>query len=68
MDIWGEIGESAGKIFTALEKSKKDPTVAAVKKAAGLTDELALMGVGWLAREDKVVAYRKGKSVYLKLK
>lgn len=48
-----EIGNAAGAIWQLLTDKGPLP-VTQLKRKAGLTDQLVLMAVGWLAREDKV--------------
>lgn len=60
------IGHAAGDVWGFLHG--KDPqTLAAVKKAASSAD-LALMAVGWLAREGKLDFTASGRSVKVSLK
>ncbi|MFH0863322.1 MAG: winged helix-turn-helix domain-containing protein [Candidatus Altiarchaeota archaeon] len=66
-DIWGEVGTSAGKLWTALNNGKP-ATLAEVKKKTGLDDNMMAMAIGWLAREEKVIIDRKGAVVSVKLK
>jgi len=66
-DIWGDIGQSAGKVWTALAGGKM-LTLAEVKKKSGVEDTMLAMAVGWLAREEKVVVDRKGPTISVKLK
>ena len=60
------IGIAAGKIWTYLDENKK----ATVNKLAGTLDEperVILMGIGWLAREDKVSFTTEGRLNYVVL-
>ncbi len=66
-DIWGEVGTSAGKIWTALSGGKL-ATLAELKKKTNLDDNMLAMAVGWLAREEKVIIDRKGAVVSVKIK
>jgi DNA-binding transcriptional regulator GbsR (MarR family) len=68
MDIWGEIGGAAGKVFTALEAESKPMTIAAIKKKTKLSDGMLNLALGWLAREDKVVLDKKQSSLKVKIK
>jgi DNA-binding transcriptional regulator GbsR (MarR family) len=67
-DIWGEVGTSAGKIFTAFAGSNKALTMAELKKKSGLDETMLSMALGWLAREEKVVLDKKGAVISVKLK
>jgi len=61
------IGESAGKVWQAL--SAKGPmTSLALTKATKLSGQQINQAVGWLAREGKVAADKRGKFERLKLK
>ncbi|MBU0761783.1 MAG: winged helix-turn-helix domain-containing protein [Candidatus Altiarchaeota archaeon] len=66
VDLWGEIGGAAGKVFDVLA-SGKEMDVGNVKKKTKLDDSMLNMALGWLAREDKIVL-NKGKQVTAKLK
>ena len=68
MDIWGEVGGAAGKVYTALEGESKPMTLAAVKKKTKLGDSMLNMALGWLAREDKVVLEKVKSSIKVKVK
>lgn len=62
-----EIGHAAGRVWQALQGA--DPlTVSALKKATGLTGDLAMAGLGWLAREDKLHFDDSGRSVKVGLR
>ena len=49
-----EIGQTAGDIWTALVEENKAMTVSQLKKKTQLPEDLLYMGIGWLAREDKL--------------
>ena len=52
MDMWGEIGTAAGKVYSAFVGAA--PTaVAEVKRKTKLSDDMLYMSLGWLAREGK---------------
>jgi hypothetical protein len=62
-----EIGKAAGAVWKALEaNAPMSPTK--LKKATGLKDNLLYMGLGWLAREEKVEFEQKGNSKTVRLK
>ena len=49
-----EIGQTAGEIWTALVEENKAMTVSQLEKKTELPANLLYMGIGWLAREDKM--------------
>ena len=49
-----KIGETAGDIWAALVEESKAMTVSQLKKKTKLPENLLYMGIGWLAREDKL--------------
>ena len=49
-----EIGETAGEIWTTLSEEGKPVTVSQLKKKTKLPESMLYMGIGWLAREDKL--------------
>ena len=61
------IGETAGKVYKFLEKSGPS-TAARIERGVGGTRALVQQGIGWLAREDKVVIDRAGRTVLYALK
>jgi hypothetical protein len=69
MDLWGEIGNAAGKIFMAFGGAVNKPlTSIDLKRKTGLDDMMLCMALGWLAREDKVSLDKKGEKVFVQLK
>ena len=60
------IGETAGKIFQALEKNG-ETTVAKLKTATKANDFILSAAIGWLARENKIQINQSGKSVKVSL-
>ncbi len=52
-------GFRAGDVYQALASAGKSLTVAEIAKAANITKEQALLGLGWLFKEGKV----KGENV-----
>jgi len=61
------IGEAAGEVWTALS-GNGGLTIAALKKAVDVSGDLAIAGLGWLAREDKVEFDTNGRNVKVSLK
>ena len=62
-----EIGTVAGKIWEELNKVDT-MTVNAMMKTTGEKKDVVLMAIGWLAREEKLTATKKGASVIYSLK
>lgn len=62
-----EIGHAAGAVWQALQ-ANGPVTMTALKKAVGLTGDLTMAGVGWLAREDKLLFDDSGRSVKVSLR
>jgi hypothetical protein len=62
-----EIGSAAGTIWRYLDEHGPT-TLARLKQATRLSDQLLLMGVGWLAKEDKLRFARESRSVRLSLR
>lgn len=48
------VGFKAGDVYQALATSEKPLTVAEISKAAKITDEETLLGMGWLFKEGKI--------------
>ncbi|MBR6964621.1 MAG: winged helix-turn-helix domain-containing protein [Prevotella sp.] len=48
------VGFKAGDVYQALATTEKALTVAEIAKAAKITNEEALLGLGWLLKEGKV--------------
>lgn len=62
------IGETAGKIYTALEKDNEGKTVTALQKETEAADsELFHQALGWLAREGKLNFSKSGKNLKISL-
>jgi len=62
-----QIGDAAGIIWKYLDQHTES-TLSELKQATKLSEQLALMGLGWLAREEKlnVVQDKKGLKVSLR--
>jgi hypothetical protein len=62
-----QIGDAAGIIWKYLDEHS-EATLSELKKEAKLSEQLLLMGLGWLAREEKVdvVQDKKGLKVSLR--
>jgi hypothetical protein len=62
-----QIGDAAGMIWKYLDQHTES-TLSELKQPTKLSEQLLLMGLGWLAREDKlnIVQEKKGLKVSLK--
>lgn len=66
-ELQEQIGFSAGQIYDYLNNNGES-TFAKMKKELDLKGNFADLGLGWLAREDKVEISKKGTSVSVRLK
>mgnify|MGYP002860854004 CR=1 FL=1 len=66
-ELQEQIGFSAGMIYDYLNNNGES-TISKMKKELDLKGNFADLGLGWLAREDKVEISKKGTSVSVKLK
>ena len=66
-ELQDKIGQSAGQIYNYLN-SNGESTFSKMKKELDLKGNFADLGLGWLAREDKVEISKKGTSVSVRLK
>ena len=66
-ELQEQIGQSAGQIYNYLN-SNGTTTFSKMKKDLDLKGNFADLGLGWLAREDKVAISKKGTSVSVSLK
>ena len=62
-----QIGITAGAIW-ALLSDNGEATLASLKKEIDAPADLVLAGIGWLAREEKLIFTTSGRSVKLSLK
>lgn len=62
------IGLSAGQIFNYLAENEGQATFTKLKKDLDLKSNFAELGLGWLAREDKIELAKKGTSISVRLK
>ena len=67
MDINGQVGETAGKVWHALS-SVGPQTPAQLKKRVDGSSELVSFALGWLAREDKIEIIPNKKTFRVQLK
>lgn len=62
------IGLSAGQIFNYLAENEGQASFSKMKKDLDLKGNFADLGLGWLAREEKVEISKKGNSINVRLK
>lgn len=62
------IGFSAGEIYNYLNQNEGQSTFSNIKKNLDLQSNFAELGLGWLAREDKIELSKKGNSINVRLK
>ena len=62
-----QIGTIAGKIWSYLNENER-ATTSKLSQELGESDRAILMGIGWLAREDKLIFSTQGRSTYIALK
>jgi len=60
-------GEKAGVVWEFLNKNGPS-IVGDIAKATGLRRELVFGALGWLARENKISAERRGRAVFFSLR
>lgn len=63
-----EIGSSAGEIYEFLAKNKGEATMSKIQKNLDLKGNFAELGLGWLAREDKIEIAKSGNSMKVRLR
>lgn len=62
------IGLSAGQIYNYLTENNGEATFSKMKKDLDLKSNFAELGLGWLAREDKVELAKSGTSLKVRLR
>jgi len=62
------IGQSAGQIYNYLAENEGQSTFSKIKKELDLGGNFAELGLGWLAREDKIELAKSGNSLKIKLR
>lgn len=62
------IGLSAGQIYNYLAENNGEATFTKLKKDLDLKGNFAELGLGWLAREDKVELAKSGSSLKVRLR
>jgi Winged helix-turn-helix domain (DUF2582) len=63
----GEIGGAAGVIWEFLDQHG-ETALNTLKQGTRLSDQMLLMGLGWLAREGKLVLARQGRTLRIGLR
>jgi hypothetical protein len=63
----GEIGDAAGMIWQYLNENGQT-TLSKLRQGMKVSDQLLLMGVGWLAREGKISIVQQGRTVKVSLR
>ena len=66
-ELQDKIGQSAGEIYNYLNNNGES-TFSKMKKELDLKGNFADLGLGWLARENKVEIAQKGPAVKVSLK
>ncbi len=66
-NLWGEIGATAGEIYTNFVKSEKPVSIETVREKIKRKD-LVEMAIGWLAREGKIQVNKDSKNMTVKIK
>jgi hypothetical protein len=62
-----EIGDAAGTIWRYLEEHG-ETTLSRLRQGAKLPEQMVLMGIGWLAREEKLSFVKEGKTTKVGLR
>lgn len=62
------IGLSAGQIYNYLAENDGQATFSKLKKELDLKGNFAELGLGWLAREEKIEMAKSGNSLKITLK
>ena len=62
------IGLSAGQIYSYLAENKGQATFTKMKKDLDLKGNFAELGLGWLAREEKIELAQSGNSIKIRLR
>ncbi len=68
-DMWGKIGETAGRVYHLLEGGEKSLSqIERSLRKEGYNTNIVKMAIGWLAREDKIFVLKDGNKWIIKLK
>jgi len=68
-NMWGKIGEIAGKVYHLLEEGEKSlSNLTKILRKEGYSTNVVIMAIGWLAREDKINVIKDNKKWIISLK
>ncbi|ACV25316.1 winged helix-turn-helix domain-containing protein [Methanocaldococcus fervens] len=68
-DMWGKIGETAGRVYHLLKGGEKSLSqIEKILRKEGYNSNIVKMAIGWLAREDKIFVLKDVKKWIIKLK
>lgn len=67
MDLKGQVGETAGRVWQVLN-TEGAQTLTQLKKKVNGNNEVVTFAIGWLAREDKIDITSDKKNLRLQLK
>lgn len=62
-----KIGQAAGQIWQYLSSNSEPVSISALSKKSGLNAQMTALGLGWLARENKLKFEDKGKAQLVSL-
>jgi hypothetical protein len=62
-----EIGDAAGTIWRYLDEHG-ETTLSKLRQGTKLSDQLLLMGIGWLAKEEKLSFVKEGRTTKVGLR
>jgi hypothetical protein len=58
-----DIGNAAGVIWRSLDQKSEPVNLSTLKSELSISPTLLMMGLGWLAREDKLIIERAEKTL-----
>lgn len=62
-----KIGQAAGQIWQYLSANSGPVSLSSLSKKSGLNAQMTALGLGWLARENKLHFEEKGKTLLVSL-
>jgi DNA-binding transcriptional regulator GbsR (MarR family) len=62
-----QIGQAAGEIWHFMAANPEPVSISALSKKTELSSQMVAMGLGWLARENKLRFEEKGKTTVVSL-
>lgn len=65
--VLDRIGNAAGDIWRCLDNEGGSASMAKIREKTKLDTETVYLGLGWLAREDKIDLERRGRSLRVTL-